>query len=544
MQAFVTSTVAPRRLIPALLLGLLAACGGGSDSPSGPQAFKPDPARAMADITTLASSAFEGRQGGLPGAEMAVELVNKRFAQLGLKPAGSASSFLQSFPLVVWNQTTPTVFSIGGTALKEGVDYMLLMYTDPASVKGELVFAGYGITVPPFNKGANAKCPLDASGYDDYAGIDVTDKVVVVFDGSPGNDSYDCPAAIAGQAGTALNPGYLTYKSDNARAHGARALVYLTPYASPQSIIMFGYETNEKSNIATLETDRDALSRFLPDLKSWLLQIDTTHRPASRMTGLQANVEANSYRAQGSASNVIGVIPGNDPKLKDEVVIIGAHLDHMGKRPNGDLYAGADDNASGLSVMLELARAAMESGLKPARTLMFAAYNAEELGLLGSCYYVKTNPPFRPSSTKVMISVDMMGLGKGTGLDLYGSTDKDKSWIAKVMAGSSAAMGMSYAVTPVDPLLASDHACFVQAGIPAVMAFATAFADHNKYHTPKDTAAAINSAALKASLDLMWAFVIPVAEGTESRFSSTEIGIAPVKLDAHRMKAHPLFRGR
>jgi hypothetical protein len=417
------------------------------------------------------------------------------------------------------------VFSIGGTALKEGVDYMLLMYTDPASIKGELVFAGYGITVPPFSKGANPKCPLDASGYDDYAGIDVTDKVVVVFDGSPGNDSYDCPAAIAGQAGTALNSGYLTYKSDNARAHGAKALVYLTPYSSPQSINMFGYETNEKSNIATLETDRDALSRFLPDLKSWLQQIDTAHRPASRMTGLQTNVEAGSYRAKGSASNVIGVIPGNDPKLKDEVVIIGAHLDHMGKRPNGDLYA-------------------MESGLKPARTLMFAAYNAEELGLLGSCYYVKTNPPFRPSSTKVMISVDMMGLGKGMGLDLYGTTDKDKSWIAKVMAGSSAAMGMSYAVTPVDPLLASDHACFVEAGIPAVMAFATAFADHNKYHTPKDTAAAINSAALKASLDLMWAFIIPVAEGTESRFQTTEIGIAPRKLDTHRIKSQPLFKGR
>lgn len=544
MKAFVPITMSPRRLILALLLGLLASCGGGSDGPSGPQAFKPDPARAMDDITTLASSGFEGRQGGLPGAEKAVELVIRRFQQLGLQPAASASGFLQSFPLVVWNQTTPSVFSIGGTAMTEGVDYMLLMYTDPASVKGELVFAGYGITVPPFSNDGNPKCPLDPSGYDDYAGIDVTDKVVVVFGGSPGNDSYECPAAIAGQPGTALTSGYLTYKSDNARAHGAKALVYLTPYSSPQSIVMFGYEANEKSNIATLETDRDALSRFLPNLKSWLQQIDTAHRPASRMTGLQTNVEAGSYRAKGFASNVIGVIPGNDPKLKDEVVIIGAHLDHMGKRPNGDLYAGADDNASGLSVMLELARAAKESGLKPARTLMFAAYNAEELGLFGSCYYVKTNPLYPLASTKVMISVDMVGLGKGTGLDLYGTTDKDKSWIAKVMAGSSAAMGMSYTVTSIDPLLASDHACFADAGIPAVMAFSTTFADHDKYHTPKDTTAAISTAALKSSLDLMWAFIIPVAEGTESRFQTAEISIATRKLDALRIKSHPLFMGR
>lgn len=534
----------PRFLLPALLLSLLAGCGGSSDGPSAPQAFKPDPARAMQDITTLASSAFEGRQGGLPGAEMAVDLVNRRFQQLGLKPAGSASSFLQSFPLVVWNQTIPTVFSIDGTAMTEGVDYMLLMYTDPASVKGELVFAGYGITAPPFSKADNPKCPLDASGYDDYAGIDVTDKVVVLFGGSPGNDSYECPVAIAGQAGTALTSGYLSYQSDNARAHGAKALVYVTHYSIPQSIVMFGYETNEKSNIATLETDRDTLSRFLPDLKSWLQQIDTTHRPASRMTGLQANVEAGSYRAKGSASNVIGVIPGNDPKLKNEVIIIGAHLDHMGKRPNGDLYAGADDNASGLSVMLELARAATESGLKPARTLMFAAYNAEELGLLGSCYYVRTNPLYPLASTKVMISVDMVGLGKGTGMDLYGTTDKDKSWIAKVMAGASAEMGMGYSVTPVDPLLASDHACFALAGVPAVMAFSTTFADHDKYHTPKDTAAAISTAALKSSLDLMWAFIVPVAQGTESRFQSTAIGTAPVKLDALHINANPLLRGR
>lgn len=535
----------PVKILSIATLLLLGACytGGGSDGQSAPQAFKPDPVQVMDDITTLASSRFEGRQGGLPGAEMAVEMVIRRFQQLGLQPAASASSFLQTFPLVVWNQTTPTLFSIGGTALTEGVDYMLVMYTDPASVKGELVFAGYGVTAPPFSKDLNPKCPLDDSGYDDYAGIDVTDKVVVVFEGNPGNNSDGCPVAIAGQARTTFNSGALSYKRDNARAHGAKALVYLTPYSSAQRIVMFGYTANENSNIATLEADRDAISRFLPNLKSWLQQIDTTHRPASSMTGLQANVEAGSYRAKGFASNVIGVIPGNDPKLKDEVVIIGAHLDHLGKRPNGDLYAGADDNASGLAVMLELARAAKESGLKPARTLMFAAYNAEELGLFGSCYYA-TNPLYPLASTKVMISVDMVGMGKGTGLELHGATEPDKSWIAKVMAGASAEMGMSYTVTPFDPLLASDHACFADAGIPAVIAESTAHGDHVTYHTPKDTAAAISTAALKSSLDLMWAFVIPMAQGTESRFQATEISAAPRKLEQRRIQSHPLFRGQ
>lgn len=527
-------------------LFLLVACytDGGSDGPPEPAAFQPDPARVMDDITTLASSAFEGRQGGLPGAEKAVELVIRRFQQLGLQPAASAGGFLQSFPLVVWNQTTPTVFNVGGTALTEGVDYMLLMYTDSASVNAELVFAGYGMTVPPFSKEAYPRCPLDPAGYDDYAGVDVANKVVVVFGGSPGGISDGCPVAVAGKPGTTLDAERLGYKRGNASAHGAKAMVHLTPYYVPQRILMFGYPATESSNLATLETDRDTLSRFLPNLRVWLQQIDTTLRPASAMTGVQANVEAGSYRAQGFASNVIGVIPGSAPTLRDEVVIIGAHLDHMGKRPNGDLYAGADDNASGLAVMLELARAAVESGLKPARTLMFAAYNAEELGLHGSCYYVQQKPLYPLASTKVMISVDMVGIGKGAGLELYGATDRDTTWIAKVMAGASAAMGMGYTVTPMNPLPTSDHACFADAGIPAVMAVSPALADHDRYHTPKDTAVATSPAALKASLDLMWAFVIPVAEGTESRFATAAINLVPGKLDEQRVKMHPLFRGR
>lgn len=526
---------------------LLVACytDGGSDGPPRPETFKPDAVRVMDDVTTLTSNAFEGRQGGLPGAERAVELVIRRFQQLGLQPAASANGFLQSFPLVVWNQTIPTVFSIGGTALTEGVDYMLVMYTDPASVNAELVFAGYGITVPPFSKESHPKCPLDPSGYDDYAGINVTGKVVVVFGGTPNGDSEACPAAIAGQSGSPLNPRFLSYKRDNAVAHGAKALVYLTPYHAKQRIIMFGYAPDESSNVVTLETERDALARFLPALPSWEQQIDTTHRPVSRMTGLQANVEAGAYRAKGFTSNVIGVIPGNDPKLRNEVVIIGAHLDHMGKRPNGDLYPGADDNASGLAVMLELARAAQESGLRPARTLMFAAYNAEELGLIGSGYYVNRNPLYPLASTKVMISVDMVGMGPGTGLEIYGATDPDKSWIARVMAGSSVAMGMSYTVTPVEPLLASDHAYFADEGVAAVMAASTSEADHDRYHTPKDTIAAINVAALRSSLDLMWAFIIPVAEGTESRYATAGPNLAPAgKVDEIRIRMHPLNRGR
>jgi Zn-dependent M28 family amino/carboxypeptidase len=312
---------------------------------------------------------------------------------------------------------------------------------------------------------------------------------------------------------------------------------------------MYGFKPDETSHMATLQTDRDALSVSLPSLKQWVTQIDGTLRPNSKMTGLQSRVEAGSYKAKGFASNVIAVIPGNDPVLKDQLVVIGSHLDHMGKRPNGDVYGGADDNASGTAVMMELARSVVASGLRPARTLMFAAYDAEELGLIGSCYYVRQQPLYSIANTKVMISVDMVGLGAGGGLDLYGATDEDKGWIARVMSNSSAAMGMRHGVRSLEPMLASDHACFasnkgVPTGIPAVMALSTAMSDHPAYHTPRDTAAAISRPAIQASLELMWAFLLPVAMGTEGEYDLPVAPLVSRSEDTAPARHHPLFRGR
>ena len=318
----------------------------------------------------------------------------------------------------------------------------------------------------------------------------------------------------------------------------------ISPYhGDAPRLIMYPVRPLESSHLATLQTDRDSLSVSLPSLKQWVTQIDDTLQPNSKMTGLQSRVEAGSYKAKGFASNVIAVIPGNDPVLKDQLVVIGSHLDHMGKRPNGDVYGGADDNAAGTAVMMELARSVVASGLKPARTLMFAAYDAEELGLLGSCYYVD-QPLYPIANTKVMISVDMVGLGSGAGLDLYGATDADKGWIGRVMANSSAAMGMDHEVNALEPMAASDHACFARENVPAVMALSTAMKDHPAYHTPGDTAAAISEPAIQASLELMWAFLVPVAMATESQYDKAGSAIESKPAAAAPVRFHPLFRGR
>ena len=196
--------------------------------------------------------------------------------------------------------------------------------------------------------------------------------------------------------------------------------------------------TRRRGHMATLQTDRDALSVSLPSLRQWVLQIDGTLRPNSQMTGLQSTVEAGSYKAKGFASNVIAVIPGNHPVLKDQLVVIGSHLDHMGKRPNGDIYGGADDNVSGTAIMMELARSVLASGLKPARTLMFAAYNAEELGLIGSCHYVESAAPLpdrehegddqrgHGGSGNRCRPRSLRGNGRGQGMDCTGDGELER----------------------------------------------------------------------------------------------------------------------
>lgn len=149
-----------------------------------------------------------------------------------------------------------------------------------------------------------------------------------------------------------------------------------------------------------------------------------------------------------------------------------------------------------------------------------------------------------------MVSVDMVGLGAGTGLDLYGATDADKGWIARVMANSSASMGMSYGVNSLKPSYGSDHACFaiddkrVSTGIPAVMALSTAMSDHPGYHTPRDTAAAISQPAVQASLELLWAFLLPVAMGTESEYDTPVAALESRSADPAPERHYPLFRGR
>jgi Zn-dependent M28 family amino/carboxypeptidase len=154
-------------------------------------------------------------------------------------------------------------------------------------------------------------------------------------------------------------------------------------------------------------------------------------------------------------------------------------------------------------------------GLAPARTLVFALFNAEEAGLIGSATYVD-DPPYPLDQIAAMFSLDMVGAGDGTGLILYGTTKSRLAWLADLMEGASAEAGLPYAVVRADALDLSDHVYFYYAGVPAVFGFT--IGDHDGYHTPADTIDHIRLEDLTASSAMMWATLVPLALGTEADY--------------------------
>jgi len=509
--------------------GTDAAGDAGKDS--GLSAYEIDPQRIYDDIAVLASAEYGGRSPGTPGGDLTIAFVEKRFQDLGLFTPVAGTSYLQPFQFNQWTQTDLSNLTIGGESLVEGTDYITFQYSGAVSVTAELVFAGYGMTVPEFSKTDYPDCPLDPTGYDDYAGIDVTGKIVIILRRAPQDNAaiyQSCPANPEASTSPTDTLARFDYKAKNAKVHGAKAMILVQNYLStPEYLDGAGLGATSDPDFAAVFANRDKIQSHVADLQTWAQAIDSTLKPQSRPTGVIASVEVHAEFVPVNTSNVIGVVQGTDPALKDEVIVVGAHMDHLGTLPNGDINYGADDNASGTATMMELARAAVKSGLKPARTIVFAAWNAEEEGLIGSCYYVNTSPLYPIANVKAMFSVDMVGVGNGTGLDLFGATDADKAWIATLMANAGTAKGLGYTVEPAAPYDASDHVCFSYAGVPAVLALSLAEADHLYYHTPQDTIDTISMDTLKASAELLWAALEPLALGVESDYLGQKSSLCP-----------------
>ena len=387
--------------------GAGAGAAKGAGGKSAPSVRLPGPAFVALETITpehirwhvryLSHDLLEGRGTGQRGGDIAAEYIATQFAEYGLKPAGDHGTYMQKVPLVGITTLPETQFSLvpkKGEAmnLKPLDEYVAFDQTQQAQsdVDAEIVFVGYGIEAPEY-------------GWDDYKGLDVHGKVLLMLVNEPPSDD---PKFFKGKALTYY--GRWTYKYEEAARKGAAGviLIHQAQMASYPWEVVRNSNSGEKS---FLKLDGPALK-----VASWVhLDVATRLASASGMTldkmmkdaqtrefhpvNLGARLKAHmvSKVRTFESQNVVAMLPGADRKMSDEAVMYTAHYDHFGIRPDmpGDnIFNGADDNATGCGILLEVARAFGTAAQRPRRSIIFAAVTAEEQGLLGSEYLGK-HPP-------------------------------------------------------------------------------------------------------------------------------------------------------
>ncbi len=485
---------------------------------------EPDEGRLLGHVRVLASDEYGGREPGTEGGDLASAYVEAHFSSLGLAGAGDDGGFRHGFPLQNFVQTGPSELVLGGTEYEEGPAYQLFTYSGSGDVEGELVFVGYGLTVPPFDAAAWPDCPLDPAGYDDYLDLDLSGKVALVMRHGPNEDQAIMEGCPVNEAGVSQGDLFaFGYKAANAALHGASAMLLFTDFSHEEGEASggtLGQDYYDESMPAVFVA-RGLLQDHLPDLRVWQELIDSTLQPGGRETGVQVQLHTETAIESITAHNMLATIPGSDPDIGHEVVLVGAHFDHVGTDPSGEIYNGADDNASGTATMLELAQLWVESGIEPARTMVFAGFNAEELGLIGSMYYV-IDPVFALEDTVAMINLDMVGGGDDLGLLDFGGTDSGSEWLYELLA---AQQDEDFPITPLGASYNSDHAWFQSAGVP--IAFLFTVGEHGAYHTPADTYDTISGYELERTASQVWTTTRTLAMGEEDQVEQRTRPAAP-----------------
>ena len=477
----------------AILFALLAFAYVSAAAP--PAIPSADSQRLLDDIKALTTPAMEGRGAGSKGLTRAEHLIEKRYKSLGLEAAGT-NSYLQPFTVITGAQLKgKNSFAVlSGNEkreLKAKQDFVPFSFSASGSARGPLVFAGYGISADEFH-------------YDDYAGIEVKDKIVVVL-------RYEPPSfgEKSGNQGMTQHS-QLVSKAINARNHGAKALVLVNGKlgdGEEDLLTRFGSVSGpENAGIIFLQVKNAVAEGWLKAAGKSLAevqeQINASSKPASFvLAGDQTAAVTVSIRTtRATVNNVLAYLPGRT----DEYVIIGAHYDHLGRgnfdslAPSqiGQIHPGADDNASGTAGVLELARLLAPERGQLRRGILFASFAGEELGLLGSGAWVKD--PTRPLDKAVaMLNMDMIGRIKDQKVYIGGVGTG--STLKAVVEQASEKSGFKIEYSP-GGYSSSDHTSFVAKKIPVLFFFSGL---HSDYHKPSDTWEKIDSVSAARLLDVV-----------------------------------------
>lgn len=428
-------------------------------------------------MTVLASDEFEGRGLGSKGYEGALQYVEKTLTADGLSPAGENNGFRQRVPLrnavVVQKSSSMTVTSKSGKkALAYGKDYLLSadqLREDVVLADAPVVFVGYGVSAP-------------AQGYDDYgAGIDVKGKVVAYLSGAP--------AKLASNERAYYSSG--TVKEAEAVKRGAVGTLSFTSPDDPRFRWDVSVATSTQGNYASLDAKGqpnrgDAALRGSTSLNhSGVAAIFAgASKPAAEVFAAAAKSEPQAFdlatrvsmttkstHTAVESANVVSRLEGSDPVLKNEHVVYIAHVDHFGRgvaMKGDDIYNGAHDNASGVAIVLELARAYKSLPSAPKRSVLFLFVTAEERGLLGSDYFVR-NPTVPAGGLVADLTLDMPFLFHPLkDIVPYGA---QHSTLAEPVKRAAAKMGLAIGEDPIPEqvlFIRSDHFSFVRQGIPSL----------------------------------------------------------------------------
>ena len=421
------------------------------------------------DVTTiLSSNEFEGRGTGQPGADKAARYLADRFAKLGLKPAGENGTYLQSIKFKSTQVLPESSFKIGDVVLKLGEDYLLLPpYTsETVDSTGGAVFVGYGVVSPELKR-------------DDLAGLDLKDKVVIMLNGQP--DGVDAAAWRR-----ATNP---QTRAMNVFGRGAVAIMIagagtaaqpfstIANYLSRRRVSLASAPTPSFKIPPVLLSSDAAMERLFAGSGMAYAQVQAKAKSGevvSRDLGKTATIAMRLKFAEATSDNVVAVLEGSDPQLKNEAVVYSAHYDAYGTE-SGRIYPGAADNALGTATIVAIAEAFAKSFSKPStrprRSVIFLAVTGEEYGLLGAEYWVG-HPTWPLEKLAADINFD------GIGTEVYGPVKRivgfgaEHSNLGAIFEDVSVATGNI--VTP-DPLpeenafVRSDHYAFVKRGVPALM---------------------------------------------------------------------------
>ncbi len=481
--------------------------------PAAPPAIpNADPHRYLDDIKALTTPAMEGRGAGTKGLTRAEHLIERLYKSLGLEPAGT-NSYLQPFTVITGAQLKGKNNFVLLTPrekqeLKPKQDFVPFSFSASGSVRSALVFAGYGISADEFH-------------YDDYAGIDVKDKIVVVMRYEP--PSFGVTGANHATTNQVMTQhSQLVTKAINARNHGATALVLVNGKlgdGEEDLLTRFGSVSGpENAGIICLQVKNAVAEAWLKTAGKSLAelqeQINASSKPASfALPESQTAALTVSIRTtRATVSNVLAYLPGKT----DEYVIIGAHYDHLGRgnfdslAPSqiGHIHPGADDNASGTAGVLELARLLAPQKGQLRRGILFMSFAGEELGLLGSAEWVKE--PTRPLDKAVaMLNMDMIGRVKDQKVYIGGVGTG--STLKTVVEQAQANSGFKIEYSP-GGYSSSDHTSFVAKKIPVLFFFSGL---HSDYHKPSDTWEKIDPESAARLLDLVGATAEQLADADD-----------------------------